>query len=110
MEGNAADERALKAELQKAEVALKRSKTKDYYKILGECLMFFLDLWMGGYGMELTRGVFGRCTEGLLRFGYQEGLSARIAQTPSRQGTLRPSTSLPIFLSIPMQGGDEEIF
>ncbi|TDL26545.1 TPR-like protein [Rickenella mellea] len=35
MEGNAADERALKAELQKAEVALKRSKTKDYYKILG---------------------------------------------------------------------------
>lgn len=27
--------RALKAELKKAEVALKRSKTKDYYKILG---------------------------------------------------------------------------
>ncbi|KAK0207969.1 hypothetical protein DFS33DRAFT_397101 [Desarmillaria ectypa] len=30
-----ADVRALKAELKKAEVALKRSKTKDYYKILG---------------------------------------------------------------------------
>ncbi|KAI1790529.1 protein prenylyltransferase [Ganoderma leucocontextum] len=30
-----ADVRALRAELKKAEVALKRSKTKDYYKILG---------------------------------------------------------------------------
>ncbi|KAI0758959.1 protein prenylyltransferase [Fomes fomentarius] len=30
-----ADVRALKSELKKAEVALKRSKTKDYYKILG---------------------------------------------------------------------------
>lgn len=34
-EGSTADERALKAELKKAEAALKRSKTKDYYKILG---------------------------------------------------------------------------
>lgn len=34
-EGSDADVRALKAELKKAEVALKRSKTKDYYKILG---------------------------------------------------------------------------
>ena len=30
-----ADARAMKSELRKAEVALKRSKTKDYYKILG---------------------------------------------------------------------------
>ena len=30
-----ADVRALKTDLKKAEVALKRSKTKDYYKILG---------------------------------------------------------------------------
>ena len=30
-----ADVRALKAELKKAEAAFKRSKTKDYYKILG---------------------------------------------------------------------------
>jgi len=29
------DIRGLKAELKKAEAALKRSKTKDYYKILG---------------------------------------------------------------------------
>lgn len=29
------DVRGLKAELKKAEAALKRSKTKDYYKILG---------------------------------------------------------------------------
>lgn len=34
-EGNDADVRALRAELKKAEVALKRSKSKDYYKILG---------------------------------------------------------------------------
>ncbi|KAJ7132172.1 hypothetical protein C8R44DRAFT_829450 [Mycena epipterygia] len=37
MDGNAGegDLRALKTELKKAEAALKRSKTKDYYKILG---------------------------------------------------------------------------
>jgi len=34
-EGTDADVKALKAELKKAEAALKRSKTKDYYKILG---------------------------------------------------------------------------
>ena len=34
-EGASNDERALKTELRQAEVALKRSKTKDYYKILG---------------------------------------------------------------------------
>lgn len=35
IEGNDADVRALRSELKKAEAALKRSKTKDYYKILG---------------------------------------------------------------------------
>lgn len=35
-EGCDADAKALKTELKKAEVDLKRSKTKDYYKILGE--------------------------------------------------------------------------
>lgn len=37
MEGTAsdADVRALRVELKKAEADLKRSKTKDYYKILG---------------------------------------------------------------------------
>lgn len=34
-EGSDADAKALRADVQKAEVALKRSKTKDYYKILG---------------------------------------------------------------------------
>jgi DnaJ homolog subfamily C member 7 len=34
-EGSDADVKALKTELKKAEVELKRSKTKDYYKILG---------------------------------------------------------------------------
>ena len=35
MDGNSSDERSLASELRKAEAALKRSKTKDYYKILG---------------------------------------------------------------------------
>jgi DnaJ family protein C protein 7 len=35
-EGLDAEVRALKVELKKAEAALKRSKTKDYYKILGK--------------------------------------------------------------------------
>lgn len=34
-EGSDADVRALRQELKKAELDLKRSKTKDYYKILG---------------------------------------------------------------------------
>ena len=38
-EGAMSDERSLKTELKKAEVALKRSKTKDYYKILGSSLI-----------------------------------------------------------------------
>lgn len=37
-ESSAADVKTLRAELKKAEAALKRSKTKDYYKILGEYL------------------------------------------------------------------------
>lgn len=36
-EGSDADVRALKTELKKAEVVLKRSKTEDHYKILGTC-------------------------------------------------------------------------
>lgn len=35
-EGTEPEVKALKAELKKAEAALKRSKTKDYYKILGK--------------------------------------------------------------------------
>ena len=35
MEGTDADVKAMKGELKKAEAELKRSKTKDYYKILG---------------------------------------------------------------------------
>lgn len=37
-EGLDAEVRSLKSELKKAEAALKRSKTKDYYKILGKML------------------------------------------------------------------------
>lgn len=36
-----ADVRSLRTELKKAEAALKRSKTKDYYKILGKSLSTF---------------------------------------------------------------------
>ena len=38
-EGADADVRSLRVELKKAEAALKRSKTKDYYNILGMCLI-----------------------------------------------------------------------
>jgi DnaJ family protein C protein 7 len=57
MESSNADVRALGGEL-KAEAALKRSKTKNYYKILGTSVFFFaatslahlnrLSLWVGG--------------------------------------------------------------
>ena len=40
-EGADGDVRALKTELRKAEVDLKRSKTKDYYKILGRWSIAF---------------------------------------------------------------------
>jgi DnaJ family protein C protein 7 len=36
MEGSDVDVHTLHGELKKAEAALKRSKTKDYYKILGK--------------------------------------------------------------------------
>lgn len=39
-EGSDADVKALKSDLKKAELDLKRSKTKDYYKILGSCSLF----------------------------------------------------------------------
>lgn len=42
MDGNESEIRSLRAELKKAEAALKRSKTKDYYKILGMFDLFFL--------------------------------------------------------------------
>lgn len=35
IDGSQTEERGLKKELREAEIALKRSKTKDYYKILG---------------------------------------------------------------------------
>ena len=45
-EGTDADVKALRAELKKAEAALKRSKTKDYYKILGKCQYVDFVLWL----------------------------------------------------------------
>ena len=41
MEAGLAEVRGLQDELRKAETALKRSKTKDYYKILGKCGVVF---------------------------------------------------------------------
>lgn len=38
--GATTDERSLRTELRKAEVLLKRSKSKDYYKILGSSSFF----------------------------------------------------------------------
>lgn len=39
-DGSQAEERAVKQELKEAEIALKRSKSKDYYKILGKEISF----------------------------------------------------------------------
>jgi hypothetical protein len=86
MEGSNADVRALGGELKKAEAALKRSKTKDYYKILGTSVFFFLvaisllhlnrlSLWVGRRRARLFRG------------GDQESIQTRKSEASSGQGT-----------------------
>ena len=82
-EGNDADARALRAELKKAEAALKRSKTKDYYKILGEWGAIFSSQWP-------LREQHRRCSEGLLGIRDQERIPQREPQAPSRQGLSPP--------------------
>lgn len=84
MEGSDADVRALKAELKKAEAALKRSKTKDYYKILG---------------------VPRDCSEAEIKKGYRR---ESLKHHPDKVCEHFPPSML---LLIPgLQGGDEEKF
>lgn len=73
------DVRALKAELKKAELALKRSKTKDYYKILGESSFYVVHR----YELLICDTRRG---EGLLGYGDQEGVQEGKFETPSGQG------------------------
>lgn len=58
-EGSDGDVKALKNEIKKAEVDLKRSKTKDYYKILGTFAS--RSTWCDG----ITKYVCRRCRERL---------------------------------------------
>lgn len=69
------DVRSLRAELKKAEAALKRSKTKDYYKILGWSLSYFVH--------SLSDIMFRHCKR-LLRCGHQKGIPSRKSETSPR--------------------------
>ena len=51
-EGLDAEVRSLRSELKKAEATLKRSKTKDYYKILGKDILVVVRL-----GIDLTTSI-----------------------------------------------------
>jgi hypothetical protein len=86
IEGSDADVRSLRVELKKAEAALKRSKTKDYYKILGQfsvsCYHFVLN-------------VVRRSRQGVLGDGHQKGVQKGKSETPPRQGS-SPNTLPPI--------------
>lgn len=73
-EGSDADVRALRTELKKAEVDLKRSKTKDYYKILGMSLDHIATA-----DSSLTSLLLVRCTERVNRDRYQKGVPERVA-------------------------------
>lgn len=92
-EGSAtdADVRALKTELKKAEAALKRSKTKDYYKILG---------------------VERDCTEADIKKAYRR---ESLKHHPDKVSWACPSSftvasnSLHFFVRV-KKGGDEEKF
>lgn len=73
-EGSDADVRALRSELKKAEVGLKRSKTKDYYKILG---MSYVLVAHRSFLTEID--LFSRRFERLHGDRDQKGLSTRIS-------------------------------
>ena len=75
-EGADGDVRSLRVELKKAEAALKRSKTKDYYKILGRSYLTF--------GNKLALTFIFRHSEGLLRRGNQKRISSGKPETPPR--------------------------
>ena len=79
-EGADGDIRALRTELKKAEVDLKRSKTKDYYKILGRCFLSQRHLTV------VLKGCCCRSPERLYGCRHKESIPARIPQTSSRQG------------------------
>jgi hypothetical protein len=75
---SAADGRSLRVELKKAEAALKRSKTKDYYKILGRFYLMF------GNKNKLTLAFTFRYSKGLLRRGHQKGIPSGKSETSPR--------------------------
>ena len=76
MEGNGPDAKAMQSELKKAELALKRSKTKDYYKILGELHSTRLAYTLLTFRDRLAEGMHGGRN--------QEGVQARKPDTSPR--------------------------
>lgn len=67
-----ADAKALKTELRKAEVDLKRSKTKDYYKILGKSSpapLHFKENFLAD--QRPTKGVSRECSEIEIKKAYR---------------------------------------
>lgn len=65
-EDSAADVKSLRIELKKAEAALKRSKTKDYYKILGMCILMPTSI-----PNMLSVGIARDCNESEIKKGYR---------------------------------------
>jgi DnaJ family protein C protein 7 len=78
VEGCDADARALRSDLKKAEAALKRSKTKDYYKILGGFSLYFSP-WIAVATSEfLPLGVARDCSELDIKKAYRSGNVRRL--------------------------------
>lgn len=73
IDGNPADERSLQNELRKAEVDLKRSKTKDYYKILGTLFCILGCLYITHFLIDfLYKGLDkNNCTEYDIKKAYR---------------------------------------
>lgn len=72
-DGSQSEERALKQELKEAEVALKRSKTKDYYKILGKShsLLFSLFISLGCLILQNVE-VSRNCSDAEIKKAYRK--------------------------------------
>ena len=94
LEGSDADVRALRAELKRAEVELKRSKTKDYYKILGKCHLPRLVWWR----LNAAAGVAKDCSEMDIKKAYRR---ESLKHYPDKVRMPSPSLSLIVVAEVP---------
>ena len=104
IDGSQAEERSLKQELRSAEIALKRSKTKDYYKILGlsvtACQCFVLTAGWKAYRRTVLSTILRKhigskayCTI-QIRYLYVGGENPLLTVQPYRVETKRSSSLL----------------